>query len=357
MKGFIAQGGDPNGDGTGGESIYGEPFKDEFHSRLRFNRRGLLAMANAGKDDNGSQFFFTLGPTPELQNKHTLFGKVSGQTVFNMLKLEEGVIVDESPEYPHKIIKAEVLNNPFPDIEPRELEKRAVQDEKPKVKQQGVKYASFINLFLYCYHFQNHFFFRNFKLLSFGEEAEEDEEESSVANTKYSTKGKSTHDLLDDPKLSSKTVENEKPESDEEVNLEEQLENIRAKLKSEKKKTLNNYYLNKDEKEEKKRKAEEIRQEIKKVKKEYHDNKLDREKEQKEIIKEEKTKSETFKEYKDEFDKYKEKKKEISTKGKSREDFTLKLLEKFKNKLESAREKEEKKETENSDESDTEESW
>jgi peptidyl-prolyl cis-trans isomerase SDCCAG10 len=57
-------------------------------------RRGLVAMANSGKDDNGSQFFFTLGPTPELQNKHTMFGKVGGNTVFNMIKLEEGGVDD-----------------------------------------------------------------------------------------------------------------------------------------------------------------------------------------------------------------------------------------------------------------------
>jgi len=74
-KGFIAQGGDPTGTGTGGESIYGEPFKDEFHQRLRFSRRGLVAMANSGPNDNGSQFFFTLDRTPELDKKHTIFGK------------------------------------------------------------------------------------------------------------------------------------------------------------------------------------------------------------------------------------------------------------------------------------------
>lgn len=51
-------------------------FKDEIHTRLRFMRRGLVAMANAGPNDNGSQFFITMGPTPELQNKHTIFGKV-----------------------------------------------------------------------------------------------------------------------------------------------------------------------------------------------------------------------------------------------------------------------------------------
>lgn len=76
VKDFIVQGGDPTGTGEGGESIYGETFKDEFHSRLRFVRRGLVAMANAGKDDNGSQFFFTLGEARELNNKHTIFGKV-----------------------------------------------------------------------------------------------------------------------------------------------------------------------------------------------------------------------------------------------------------------------------------------
>ena len=56
--------------------ITGTIFQDEFHTRLRFVRRGLVAMANSGPNDNGSQFFFTLGPTPELMNKHTIFAKV-----------------------------------------------------------------------------------------------------------------------------------------------------------------------------------------------------------------------------------------------------------------------------------------
>ncbi|CAG2053951.1 unnamed protein product [Timema podura] len=184
VKGFIVQGGDPTGTGTGGESIYGEPFKDEFHSRIRFNRRGLLAMANAGRNDNGSQFFFTLGATPELHNKHTIFGKVGGETIFNMIKLQEALVdQDERPLYPQKIIKTEVLFNPFPDIEPRGILKEAESNEENKKKKDksGVK---------------------NFKLLSFGEEAEEDEEETIEANRKYSGRSKSTHDLLNDPKLS-----------------------------------------------------------------------------------------------------------------------------------------------------------
>lgn len=52
-------------------------FQDEFHSRLKFMRRGLVAMANGGSNDNGSQFFFTLGRADELNGKHTLFGKAS----------------------------------------------------------------------------------------------------------------------------------------------------------------------------------------------------------------------------------------------------------------------------------------
>lgn len=125
---------------AGGESIYGEPFKDEFHQRLKFVRRGLIAMANAGKDDNASQFFFTLAATPELQNKHTIFAKVTGDTLYNMLKLEEGFIEDERPVYPHKIIKTEVLNNPFPDIEPR-VKEVAKKAEKKKDKRVGVKWG------------------------------------------------------------------------------------------------------------------------------------------------------------------------------------------------------------------------
>ncbi|OAD54168.1 Peptidyl-prolyl cis-trans isomerase CWC27 like protein [Eufriesea mexicana] len=77
-------------------------------------------MSNAGKDDNGSQFFFTLSFTPELQNKHTIFGEVTGESIYSMLKLEE-VLVDENdkPLYPSRLIKPIILNNPFFDIIPR----------------------------------------------------------------------------------------------------------------------------------------------------------------------------------------------------------------------------------------------
>lgn len=95
-------------------------------------------MANSEKDDNTSQFFFTMAATPELQNKHTIFGKVTGDTIFNMLKLEEGLLEGERPVYPHKVLKTEILNNPFPDIEPR-VKEETVKEKKKKEKTPGVK--------------------------------------------------------------------------------------------------------------------------------------------------------------------------------------------------------------------------
>nr|XP_044995042.1 spliceosome-associated protein CWC27 homolog [Jaculus jaculus] len=337
VPGFIVQGGDPTGTGTGGESIYGAPFKDEFHSRLRFNRRGLVAMANAGPHDNGSQFFFTLGRADELNNKHTIFGKVTGDTVYNMLRLTEVDIGDEErPRNPHRIRSCEVLFNPFDDILPREskkLKKERPEEEVKKLKPKGTK---------------------NFNLLSFGEEAEEEEEEVNRVSQSMKGKSKSSHDLLkDDPHLSSvPAVESEKDDATGDLEDDEDDENaehdeyadgkeknlmkerIAKKLKKDTSTTVKS--AREGELEKTVSRSEELRKEARQLKRELLAAKqkkgaiaqVEKEDEEEEAVPEG-----AVAEYRREKRKYEALRKQQPKKGTSREEQTLALLNQFKSKL------------------------
>jgi peptidyl-prolyl cis-trans isomerase SDCCAG10 len=184
IKDFIIQTGDPTGTGTGGEAatVTGV-VKDEFHSRLRYIRRGLVGMANSGeKDDNGSQWFITLGPAPELEKKNTLFGRIAaGDTIFNATKIGE-VEVDkyDRPLHPPRILRTEVLENPFKNIVPRSTaeeraeKQRHLEEEKAKGMVKKAKK-------------------QNKALLSFGDDEGED-------TTTVRTKIKSVYDLEEAPK-------------------------------------------------------------------------------------------------------------------------------------------------------------
>ncbi len=89
IKNFMIQGGDPTGTGRGGESIWKKPFEDEISPKALFDKSGILAMANAGKNTNGSQFFITTVPTYWLNGRHTIFGYV--KKGFDVVKKIESV--------------------------------------------------------------------------------------------------------------------------------------------------------------------------------------------------------------------------------------------------------------------------
>jgi peptidyl-prolyl cis-trans isomerase-like 2 len=118
IRNFMIQGGDPTGTGKGGQSIWGKNFNDELQGPFKHDKRGVLSMANKGKNTNSSQFFITYRPTSHLDAKHTIFGQVvdeAGDESMDVLKKLENVPVDSNdrPKEDIEIIEAKVLIDPF----------------------------------------------------------------------------------------------------------------------------------------------------------------------------------------------------------------------------------------------------
>ena len=106
IKDFMIQGGDPTGTGMGGNSLWGDAFEDEVDKNVIFDKEGILAMANAGPNTNGSQFFITTEPTPWLNMNHTIFGEViSGYDVVEKIENTETGDMDK-PVEEQVIVKA-----------------------------------------------------------------------------------------------------------------------------------------------------------------------------------------------------------------------------------------------------------
>ncbi|KAE8188736.1 hypothetical protein A4X06_0g7276 [Tilletia controversa] len=117
IPGFMIQGGDPTGTGRGGESIWNQPFRDELDEpgAYRHTERGVLSMANKGAATNGSQFFLTYRPTPHLDKKHTVFGRLVNETDSELSTLER-VPTDPTTNRPLRsirILEASVFEDPF----------------------------------------------------------------------------------------------------------------------------------------------------------------------------------------------------------------------------------------------------
>lgn len=338
-------------------------------------------MANSGKDDNGSQFFFTLGPAQELDRKHTIFGKVAGDTIYNMVRLNEIETEGDRPLYPPKIVKTQILDNPFDDIVPRENIARKKQEKDPK-SAEGSKKSKAKAV-------------KNFSVLSFGEEAEDDENQLDEAIEKsFKNKSKSLHDAKVDPKMvadsvlesalplpeerkrkngsaednpkakKSKFAEPEGLEEDSEEDTDEEEERrnkekdaVRDKLKKRKEehgdaeeenrreedqKKEEELDSEEEEMKEKRRKLEEMQKESKKLMNELRPKK---EKEMKQQEEDEDKETVELKGDEDEITKFKverlnyvKQKKEMKKKGPDRQDLTMQLLANFQNKVKESQE-------------------
>jgi peptidyl-prolyl cis-trans isomerase-like protein 2 len=137
IKNFMIQGGDPTGTGKGGTSIWGKNFQDEFDGPLTHDARGIMSMANKGKNTNSSQFFITYKPAKHLDRKHTIFGRVVGG--LDVLQRLESAPVGASDRPIDDIVMENVVVfvDPFEEFQKQKLEQDEAEKEKAEIKKQG----------------------------------------------------------------------------------------------------------------------------------------------------------------------------------------------------------------------------
>ncbi|CAH0554430.1 unnamed protein product [Brassicogethes aeneus] len=137
IRNFMIQGGDPTGTGNGGKSIWGKKFEDEFRPNLSHTGRGVLSMANSGKNTNGSQFFITYRSCKQLDNKHTIFGKVVGgmETLTEMERIE--VDNKDKPIEDIIFIRAQIFVNPYEEADELLAKQREEEVNKQKLEEEA----------------------------------------------------------------------------------------------------------------------------------------------------------------------------------------------------------------------------
>lgn len=137
IRNFMIQGGDPTGTGRGGESIWKKNFEDEFQGPLTHDSRGMLSMANKGKNTNSSQFFITYRPVKHLDQKHTIFAKVVGG--MDVLKKMEDVPTDGSDRPLNKIVIKDVVVylDPFEEFQKAKSDRERKEAERKNIALQG----------------------------------------------------------------------------------------------------------------------------------------------------------------------------------------------------------------------------
>jgi peptidyl-prolyl cis-trans isomerase-like protein 2 len=137
IRNFMIQGGDPTGTGKGGSSIWGKNFQDEFDGPLTHDARGIMSMANKGKNTNSSQFFITYKPAKHLDRKHTIFGRVVGG--LDVLQKLENAPVDGSDRPEDDLIMENVVVyvDPFEEFQKQKREKDEAEKQKEEIARQG----------------------------------------------------------------------------------------------------------------------------------------------------------------------------------------------------------------------------